>query len=103
MSAAAALLERVLPHARAELDVTGAIGKRYRRADEAGTPLCATVDHQTAVDGTVTVRGRDSMRQVRWHADALVAWAAARWGRGGDAQADIVASPSAVAGLDVPE
>jgi glycyl-tRNA synthetase len=78
VSAAAALLERVLPHARAELDVTGAIGKRYRRADEAGTPLCATVDQQTLVDGSVTLRARDSMVQTRMHMDALVQRAAAR-------------------------
>jgi glycyl-tRNA synthetase len=77
VAAAGALLTRVLPHARADLDVPGAIGKRYRRADEMGTPLCATVDQTTLVDGTVTLRDRDSMAQVRVHADDVVARAKA--------------------------
>lgn len=46
-------------------DDKGAIGRRYRRQDEAGTPLCVTVDGQTLQDQTVTVRDRDSMEQVR--------------------------------------
>jgi len=46
-------------------DATGAIGRRYRRQDEVGTPFCATVDGQTMRDDTVTVRERDSMRQER--------------------------------------
>ena len=46
-------------------DQAGAIGRRYRRQDEVGTPFCATVDGQTLEDGTVTVRDRDSMEQVR--------------------------------------
>ena len=46
-------------------DVSGAIGRRYRRQDEAGTPWCITVDAQTVQDGTFTVRERDSMRQTR--------------------------------------
>ncbi len=46
-------------------DVTGSIGKRYRRQDEIGTPCCITVDFQTLEDGTVTVRDRDSMEQIR--------------------------------------
>ena len=78
LGAADALLARVLPHARAELDAAGTIGKRYRRADEVGTPLCATLDARTLADGTVTLRDRDSMRQVRVHADEVVARAAAR-------------------------
>jgi hypothetical protein len=49
------------------------VGRRYRRQDEIGTPLCITVDGQTAADGSVTVRCRDSMAQVRLHADELVA------------------------------
>ena len=48
-----------------ELDVTGSIGRRYRRYDEIGTPFCITVDHQTFEDGTVTIRDRDSTSQVR--------------------------------------
>lgn len=46
-------------------DEGGSIGRRYRRMDEAGTPYCITVDTQTAEDGTVTVRHRDSMEQER--------------------------------------
>jgi glycyl-tRNA synthetase len=46
-------------------DEAGSVGRRYRRMDEAGTPYCLTVDSDTAVDDTVTVRDRDSMAQVR--------------------------------------
>jgi glycyl-tRNA synthetase len=46
-------------------DEKGAVGRRYRRQDEAGTPFCVTVDGQTLEDQTVTVRERDSMEQVR--------------------------------------
>jgi len=46
-------------------DEKGAIGRRYRRQDEAGTPFCITVDGQTLEDKTVTVRDRDSLRQER--------------------------------------
>ena len=52
-------------------DVTGSIGKRYRRQDEIGTPCCITVDFQTLEDGTVTVRDRDSMEQIRINIDEL--------------------------------
>ncbi|HQU09172.1 MAG TPA: glycine--tRNA ligase [Opitutales bacterium] len=47
------------------LDTSGAIGKRYRRMDEAGTPYCFTIDYQTLEDDTVTVRERDSTQQSR--------------------------------------
>jgi glycyl-tRNA synthetase len=46
-------------------DHGGAIGRRYRRQDEIGTPYCVTVDYQTKEDDTVTLRFRDSMEQVR--------------------------------------
>jgi glycyl-tRNA synthetase len=46
-------------------DVSGSIGKRYRRMDEAGTPFCVTVDKGSLEDGMVTVRDRDSTRQIR--------------------------------------
>jgi glycyl-tRNA synthetase len=46
-------------------DDAGSIGRRYRRMDEVGTPFCITVDFQTLEDGTVTVRERDSMTQLR--------------------------------------
>ncbi len=52
-------------------DEKGAIGRRYRRQDEAGTPFCITVDGQTAQDQTVTVRQRDSMEQIRVATDQL--------------------------------
>ena len=48
-----------------EYDETGSIGKRYRRADEIGTPFCVTYDFDSETDGCVTVRERDSMEQVR--------------------------------------
>ena len=46
-------------------DETQSIGKRYRRADEVGTPFCITIDYQTLEDNTVTIRNRDSMKQDR--------------------------------------
>jgi glycyl-tRNA synthetase len=55
----------------AEFDESGAIGRRYRRQDEIGTPYAITVDYQTLEDGTVTVRERDGMAQVRVKRDAL--------------------------------
>lgn len=48
-----------------EFDDSGNIGKCYRRQDEIGTPYCITVDHQTIEDGTVTLRTRDDMKQIR--------------------------------------
>lgn len=52
-------------------DDSGAVGRRYRRQDECGTPYCITVDSQTLTDGTVTVRDRDSMAQERVNKDNL--------------------------------
>jgi glycyl-tRNA synthetase len=52
-------------------DESGAIGRRYRRQDEIGTPFCVTVDGQSTTDGTVTVRDRDTLRQDRVAADQL--------------------------------
>jgi len=52
-------------HVSAEYDEGGAIGRRYRRQDEIGTPLAITIDHQTLEDDTVTVRDRDSLQQDR--------------------------------------
>ncbi|MDR2072262.1 MAG: glycine--tRNA ligase [Spirochaetaceae bacterium] len=48
-----------------DYDQAGAIGRRYRRQDEAGTPFCVTIDYQSKDDGTITLRFRDSMEQVR--------------------------------------
>ena len=53
------------PHFPIMYDDTGSIGKRYRRQDEIGTPYCITIDQDTLVDDTVTVRERDSMAQTR--------------------------------------
>ena len=55
-------------------DQSGAVGRRYRRMDEIGTPYCVTVDYQTLEDHTVTVRFRDSMKQERVAADKLSAF-----------------------------
>ncbi len=54
-----------------DYDDSGNIGRRYRRQDEVGTPYCVTVDPRTAEDDTVTLRDRDSTRQVRVPADDL--------------------------------
>ena len=56
---------------RCEFDVTGSIGKRYRRQDEIGTPFCVTFDFESAADNAVTVRHRDSMEQERISIDSL--------------------------------
>jgi glycyl-tRNA synthetase len=48
-----------------EFDDAGAIGRRYRRQDEIGTPFCLTIDFDTLTDDAVTVRDRDSMQQER--------------------------------------
>jgi glycyl-tRNA synthetase len=52
-------------------DESGAVGRRYRRQDEAGTPFCLTVDGQTLQDQTVTLRDRDTLEQRRIHLDAV--------------------------------
>ncbi len=76
--------ERLVPVAdevaaalRAELmidvDVAGSIGRRYRRQDEVGTPLCVTVDFDTLDDRAVTIRDRDTMTQERVPIDGLLA------------------------------
>ena len=61
------LRERV----QAEYDEGGAIGRRYRRQDEIGTPWAVTIDHQSLEDRTVTLRDRDSLAQVRIAIDDL--------------------------------
>ena len=55
----------LLKHHTVDYDLTGSIGKRYRRQDEIGTPYCITIDFETLEDGCVTVRDRDTMQQVR--------------------------------------
>ena len=54
-------------------DEKGAVGRRYRRQDEAGTPFCITVDSQTLADRTVTFRDRDTLKQWRVRVDDCVA------------------------------
>lgn len=60
------------PHVNCFYDEKGAVGRRYRRQDEVGTPYCITVDSQTLVDDTVTVRDRDSLKQWRIRVDDCV-------------------------------
>ncbi len=69
-------LAREVEHAlrdrfQVEYDEGGAIGRRYRRQDEIGTPWAVTIDHQSLEDRTVTLRDRDSLAQDRIAIDAL--------------------------------
>src|SRR6476659_574941 len=61
-----------------DFDDSGAIGKRYRRQDEVGTPYCVTVDFDTLEDDAVTVRERDSMKQERVPLAGVRSWFAER-------------------------
>src|SRR5207342_246713 len=61
-----------------EFDDAAAIGKRYRRQDEIGTPFCVTVDFETLDDQAVTIRDRDTMAQERIGLDSVRAWLAER-------------------------
>jgi len=56
---------------KCQYDEKDSIGKRYRRQDAIGTPFCVTVDHQSLLDQTVTIRHRDSMKQERVPVTAL--------------------------------
>lgn len=69
--AIAADLRKAFP---VDVDETGSIGKRYRRQDEIGTPFCITVDGQSTGDGTVTIRDRDTLQQVRVEASQVKGW-----------------------------
>ena len=68
---ARSLYEEVRKVMPAEYDDSAAIGKRYRRQDEIGTPWCVTIDHQSLEDRTVTLRDRDSLGQERVAIDEL--------------------------------
>ncbi|MBO4962475.1 MAG: glycine--tRNA ligase [Clostridia bacterium] len=57
-------------------DEAGSIGKRYRRQDEIGTPMCVTIDFDTLENNTVTIRDRDTMEQIRLSVDELVDYVA---------------------------
>ena len=62
------------PYLRVFYDDKGAVGRRYRRQDEIGTPFCITIDHQTLEDNAVTVRNRDTMEQERVSQDELLTY-----------------------------
>jgi glycyl-tRNA synthetase len=66
------------PHFRVFYDESGAVGRRYRRQDETGTPFCITVDSQTLQDQSVTIRDRDSMKQIRIPLTAIRSYIAER-------------------------
>jgi glycyl-tRNA synthetase len=68
----------VRKHWNADFDDASAIGRRYRRQDEIGTPYCVTIDFETLNDQAVTVRERDSMRQERIGIDGLIPYLSER-------------------------
>ena len=72
------LAQQLRKHWNIDFDDAGAIGRRYRRQDEIGTPYCVTVDFDTLEDGAVTIRERDSMSQERVAIDQVNALLAAR-------------------------
>jgi glycyl-tRNA synthetase len=72
------LADTLRRHWNVEMDVTQAIGRRYRRQDEIGTPFCLTVDFDTAEDQAVTIRERDTMQQERVALDQVESYLAAR-------------------------
>lgn len=72
MTKARGLFERLQTRYNTFFDASGAIGRRYRRMDEIGTPYCVTVDFDTLEDDTVTVRERDSTEQKRMKIDDLL-------------------------------
>ena len=74
VSKARALYEELRRHISVEYDDNGAIGRRYRRQDEIGTPWGLTIDEQTLEDDTVTVRDRDSLEQERLPIAGVRAW-----------------------------
>ena len=67
------VLRALQPHFMCDYDETQAIGRRYRRQDEIGTPYCITVDFDSLEDKAVTIRDRDTLEQVRVPVDAVVA------------------------------
>ena len=69
---AANITEDLRNYMRVFYDDSGAVGRRYRRQDECGTPFCITVDSETLTNNTVTIRDRDTMVQERINKDNLV-------------------------------
>ena len=59
-------------------DESGSIGKRYRRSDAIGTPFCVTIDDETINNNTVTIRDRDTMKQVTISVDDIVSYVSDR-------------------------
>ena len=68
--------DKLAKHFMVSFDEAGSIGKRYRRQDEIGTPMCVTIDFDTLEDNTVTIRDRDTMEQIRLNIDELVDYVA---------------------------
>jgi glycyl-tRNA synthetase len=66
------IVDSLRPHFQIDTDTAGAIGRRYRRQDEVGTPYCVTIDFDSLDDQAVTVRDRDSMEQERVPVKALL-------------------------------
>lgn len=76
LRAARGLYDELKRRYNVQWDAAGNIGRRYRRQDEIGTPLCVTVDFDTLEDGAVTVRDRDTTEQVRLPIGDVVAYVA---------------------------
>jgi len=69
----------VRPSHVTDIDITGSVGKRYRRQDEIGTPFCVTIDFESLEDDQITVRERDSMEQERIAINELASYLAKRF------------------------
>ncbi|EFC47251.1 predicted protein [Naegleria gruberi] len=72
MSKAEEIYSQLASVVSTDYDVSSSIGVLYRRHDEIGTPYCITIDHQTLKDNTVTVRDRDTMKQIRMNINDIV-------------------------------
>jgi glycyl-tRNA synthetase len=67
------IYSRLRPRFMTQFDDAQSIGRRYRRQDEIGTPLCVTIDFESLEDNAVTIRERDSMQQTRVRVEELIA------------------------------
>jgi len=65
-------MDMLKPQMMCQYDDKDAIGRRYRRQDAIGTPYCITIDNQTLIDDTVTIRERDSMQQKRVKIEEII-------------------------------
>jgi glycyl-tRNA synthetase len=74
------IADELRPHFPVFYDDSGAIGRRYRRQDEVGTPFCITVDGESAAANSVTVRDRDTLKQERIGIDAVREYISSRIG-----------------------